>query len=118
MRYEVVPTSGTDYARVLFEQSSTSVIYYRSYNRVDDFLAYVGGLISSAIAIIFIMSFYNEFSYYISIGDKLFVHDKEKYINSGSYNILLFFCHCFVKFGNMFGCCKKGSVYNYVEAEE
>ena len=117
MRYDVIPSSGNDYARVLFEQSSTSVTYVRSYDRVDDFLSYVGGLISSAIAIIFIMSFYNEFSYYISIGDKLFIHDKDKFINSGGYNILLFICHSFVKFGNLFGCCKSGSIHDYVKAE-
>ena len=74
MSTDVVPSSGTTYARVLFEQATTSIKYIRSYDRIDDFLAYVGGLISSAIAVIFILSFYSEFCYYISVGQKLFTH--------------------------------------------
>lgn len=73
MRYDVQLGSGTNYARILFEQASTSIKYIRNYDRVDDFLSYVGGLISSAIAIIFVVSFYNEFCYYVSVGNKLFM---------------------------------------------
>ena len=75
MKYDVLPNSGTKYAKVVFEQSSTSVLYNRYYTRLDSFLAYVGGLIGSAIAFMFVVSFYNEISFYISVGNKLFLYD-------------------------------------------
>ena len=116
MRYDVQLGSGTNYARILFEQSSTSIKYIRNYDRVDDFLSYVGGLISSAIAIIFVVSFYNEFCYYVSVGNKLFVDEGEEKIDSDRYNLLYFFGHCLVKFGRVFGCCKGGGkVASYVD---
>ena len=118
MRYDVLPSSGTTYARILFEQASNSVDYIRTYNRIDDFLAYVGGLISSAIAVIFVMSFYSEFCYYISVANKLYVHDREKKIDSDGYHLLLFFGHCFAKIGRAFGCCKRGTIGEYADAEE
>jgi hypothetical protein len=105
MKYEVVPNSGTTYAQVYFEQSSTSVFYSRYYTRIDDFLAYVGGLISSAIAIMFVLTFYNEISYYLSVGNKLFLYDRDRKIRSEQFNLLKFIAFGLCKLGRVFGCC-------------
>ena len=114
MKYDVLPNSGTNYARILFEQSSTSVFYSRYYTRIDDFLAYVGGLISSAIAVMFILSFYNEICYYISIGSKLFLYDEHNRIRSSAFNLWKFVAFGLCKIGRLFGCCMTGEMGVYV----
>ena len=51
------------YAQIQFLRSSTSVTYHRSYNKVDQYLSYVGGLVGTVLGLFFLISFYNEITY-------------------------------------------------------
>ena len=50
--------TGQPYAVVTFRKSYESVIYKRSFNKVDTYFSYVGGLIGTIIGLIFIMGPY------------------------------------------------------------
>ena len=46
------------------------------FNKLDNYLSYVGGLIGTIIVIFITMSFYTEKAYEISIGKKLLLDDE------------------------------------------
>ena len=43
---------------VLFGKSPESTTYERSFNKIDAYFSYVGGLVGTIIGLIFIMEFY------------------------------------------------------------
>jgi len=57
---------------IKFRKGKTFTTYTRDYQRIDDFLAYVGGLISTVIGSLFIMGSYSELCYLISLEHKIY----------------------------------------------
>lgn len=56
----------------MFTKSSTSTIFTRSFNKVDDYFSYVGGLVGTVLLFFFILSGYSEKSYVIDIASEVF----------------------------------------------
>jgi hypothetical protein len=100
-----MPNPGSVYAEIDFEKSSVEVQYTRTFEKVDQFFAYVGGLIGTVLGFIFIMTAYNELCYYISVASKLFLLEKGKNISSDSFNLFKYFGYMLFKTFNIFGCC-------------
>ena len=48
----------SNFAELYFAKSSTITTYERSFNKVDAYFSYVGGLVGTIIGLIFIMEFY------------------------------------------------------------
>ena len=65
--------NNSKYAEINFLKSSVSTLFHREFNKVDTYFSYVGGLVGTMIALFFIMSFYTEKAYEISIARKLLV---------------------------------------------
>ena len=92
------------YATIVFSKVSTTVTHNRSFNKVDSFFSYVGGLIGTMIGLIFVFNFYNQAAYEISISHKLFRDGQGGSISSNSFNVVYFmlmgikrvlnFCKC------------------------
>lgn len=58
--------------QITFLKSSTSTIYTRSFNKIDDYFSYVGGLVGTVLLFFFILSGYSEKSYVIEIASQVF----------------------------------------------
>jgi len=50
-------------ARVSFRKSINSILYQRSFRRVDDALSYIGGLFGGLIMLMILMKKFNEYSF-------------------------------------------------------
>lgn len=61
--------------------------YQRNFNKLDAYFSYVGGLVGTIIGLIFIMSFYTEKAYEVSLAKKIFLDQDSKEIESKSFNI-------------------------------
>jgi len=57
--------SGDTYVKIVIEKSEKTKTYTRSFNKVDSFLSYIGGLIGTFISVCFIMNRYADISYSI-----------------------------------------------------
>jgi hypothetical protein len=55
------------YAQVSFSKSSSTTVYSRSFNKIDSFFSYIGGLLGSALAIFFLLKSYSEMSFLIEL---------------------------------------------------
>jgi hypothetical protein len=83
-------TPNKPFATVAFSKATTTVTYTRSFNKVDSYFSYVGGLIGTIIGLIFIFNFYTQTAFEISISHKLFRDENGENINSNSFNMLYF----------------------------
>ena len=91
---------------ITIDKGFTSATFTRTFQKIDEFFAYVGGLIGTILGLIFIMSFYNEISYSISIGSKLFTYNKDEIVSSDSFNMITFFGFAlYYPFNFLFGWC-------------
>ena len=66
------------YADIHLLKSSVSTLYQRHFNKVDTYFSYVGGLVGTFIALFFVMSFYTEKAFEISIAKKLLLDNDSK----------------------------------------
>ena len=78
-------------ARIIITKSPSKTTYERSFNKVDEYFSYVGGLIGTIIGFIFIMEFYTEMAYEVSIAKKIMVDNNQEEISSKSFNLFYYF---------------------------
>lgn len=84
-------TSGNKpYAEVVFTKNPETTTYTRSFNKVDTYFSYVGGLIGTIIGLIFILNSYTEMAYEISIARKLYLDKNGEEIKSADFNFLYY----------------------------
>ena len=69
-----MPTPGQYLAEIRFNKSPKIINYTRTFNTIDNYMSYVGGLIGTIFGLMFLLGKYNEKAYEISIAHKLF-HD-------------------------------------------
>lgn len=62
---KVVPVVNDNYAQFRFIKASSYRVYTRSFNKVNDFFSYVGGLISVIIVFFFFVGCYSAANYMI-----------------------------------------------------
>lgn len=65
-------SSNNQYAKIYLRKSSEKLDISRSYQKLDESLAYIGGLLGTVILLMAFMSIYSKFCYEIEFGDKLF----------------------------------------------
>jgi hypothetical protein len=63
------------FARVSLRKSMNSVVYERSFRRVDDTLSYIGGLFGGLIMLMIFIKKYNEYSFNLQLAEEM-VHRK------------------------------------------
>jgi hypothetical protein len=78
MNAKTKAVAGTQYASVVFDRSSLQTTYSRSFNKVDSYFSYVGGLVGTVLLLFFIMSSYSDMSFSIDLANELFqITEKE-----------------------------------------
>lgn len=78
------------YANIDFVKSSTQTVWVRSFNKVDTYFSYVGGLVGIIISLIFILNTFSERSYEISIASHLFLSPDSDPIPAKRYNFFYY----------------------------
>ena len=79
-------TSSGTYVRLTWYKSPMTMICHRSFNKVDEYLAYVGGLIGAMVALLFIMSNFSEKAYGVSIANSVYQSDDGKPVDSNRFH--------------------------------
>ena len=51
-------TNTKPFANVVFYKSPTTTTYTRSFNKIDSFFSYVGGIVGTIITVMFLSKFY------------------------------------------------------------
>jgi hypothetical protein len=104
--YHYVPSSTAQQplAEIRFNKADRKTQYQRSYNTVDEYLAYVGGLIGTIIGLMFVLGIYNQKAYEISLAHKLFKDNEHNNIESRSFNIGYFLLMFIKTVLNIFQC--------------
>ena len=69
-----VPVSGDIYVAINFQKSPDMATYTRTFQKIDDFLSYVGGLVGIIFGFIFILNSYSELCFELSLANVLFQH--------------------------------------------
>jgi hypothetical protein len=64
-------TASTVNAEILFKKAVQTTTYTRSFNRIDDYFSYVGGLVGTIIGLFFIMGPYTEKAFEVSLAKKV-----------------------------------------------
>lgn len=72
--------SKNEYAKIYLRKAGQKSAISRSYQKLDQTLSYIGGLLGTVILLMTFMSIYSKFCYEIEFGDKLF-----KKNHDGSY---------------------------------
>ena len=60
------------YVEAIIQKSPVTRTYSRNFNKIDNFLSYVGGMIGTILGFAFVLSFFSERAYEISIASQLF----------------------------------------------
>lgn len=90
-------TSKGVFAEINYQKSAIKLTYTRSFNKLDEYFAYVGGLIGTILGFIFLMNAYSERAYGVSIARELFLSDNGKPISSDGFHIGYLFSLAFMK---------------------
>ena len=63
---------------VYIVKGSVQTTFERGFNKIDAYFSYVGGLVGTILGLIFIMEFYTEKAYEISLARKLIIDNDRK----------------------------------------
>jgi hypothetical protein len=85
---QAIPIVNDVYAQISFTKAATFPVYTRSFSKVDDYLSYVGGLVSTVLLLFFILSAYSSFSYLLEIASKNLQVTAGRRVSAGSVNFL------------------------------
>lgn len=85
-----VPVSANTYVNIDFVKSGTFTVSSRSFNKIDAYFSYVGGLVGTIISLIFILNTFSERSFEISIASHLFVSPDAESIPAKKYNFFYY----------------------------
>ena len=101
---------GTDnvYAYIKYVRSAVDRTYERSFNKLDNYFSYVGGIIGTVLGIIFIMALFSEKAYSLSIASCLFSGEEGKSLNSSGFHIGFLLSSWIKGLTDKLGCCKGG----------
>ena len=73
--YDVVTTK---YASFFMMKSSTKTTYQRSFNKIDEFFSYVGGLIGTILGFMLFMKHFSLMAFELDIAQKFFKYKEEE----------------------------------------
>ena len=93
------------YVTIKLQKSPVKRHYFRSFNKVDAFLSYVGGIIGTIIGLLYIMYIYSRNAISISIGSKLFLSEDGEPISSTAFHIGYLLLIPFKRVLSYFNCC-------------
>ena len=92
------------YACFFLFKSPISQSIERRFEKIDEILAYIGGLFGTVAICLFIVSVYNGYSFEINLAGYLYKKDDPSSNTYKGYNFLYFLLHMFSNFLDNFNC--------------
>jgi hypothetical protein len=76
--FQTVPyqAAGDNYASFYLMKASSSTTYTRSFNKVDTFFSYVGGLVGTILGFMLFMGKFNSMAFVLDVSQSLFKYTK------------------------------------------
>lgn len=99
--------SSDTYVVINFQKSPDVVTHERSFQKVDDFLSYVGGMVGIIFGFVFVLSSYSELCFELSLANVIFRYPEEQKEQRQSFNFLVYMCYLGYRICKFFGCCLK-----------
>ena len=96
------------YLNIRFQKSPIQRTFKRSFNKIDTFFSYVGGIIGIFIALIALFVSYSDKAFAISVASQLFVSDTDEPISSSGFHMCYMPLMILRSFLNWLGACKDG----------
>lgn len=69
-------------------KSSKSTSYSRSFNKLDQFFSYVGGLVGTILGLMFIVASFTNMAYELELAGCISRYTEDKLNDFGSFNLL------------------------------
>lgn len=102
--YEVA--SDNRYAAFLVLKSSVQKTYTRSFNKVDQFFSYVGGLVGTILGLMLFMGNFTSMAFALDLSQMLFKYKEDEDANFKSFNLFTYIGLIPYKIGKCFKQCK------------
>ena len=83
-------------------KSSASTTYVRSFNKVDQFFSYVGGLVGTILGFMLFMSNFTSMAFTLDLSQSLFTYNDKDNTGFKSFSLLTYIGYLFYKFGVFF----------------
>ena len=83
--------------------------YHRSFNKIDEFFSYIGGLIGTILGFMLFMNNFSLMSFELDIAQRFFQYKKDENNDFSSFNIFSYFGYLVFKAGSFCGLCKNWS---------
>ena len=114
--FQVIPQtlnpSSNTYVQFRAMKSSTTTVYKRSFNKIDELFSYVGGLIGTILGFMLFMGNFTLMAFELDISAKFFKRGEDDNEDLSSFNIFSYFKYLLFKFGSFFGYCKNWKEMN------
>lgn len=82
-----------DYLKLYIRKSSLSLLYERSFRKIDDTLSYIGGLFSAIVTALILVQKFNEFSYELEIAQTLYHYSKHEPLRADNFHFPMFLAY-------------------------
>lgn len=83
-------------------KSSASTTYIRSFNKVDQFFSYVGGLVGTILGFMLFMGNFTSMAFTLDLSQSLFNYTDNDTNNFKNFNLLTYIGYIFYKLGAFF----------------
>jgi hypothetical protein len=102
--FQMIPYEylGGNYVTFNLMKSGTSTTYIRSFNKVDQFFSYVGGLVGTILGFMLFMGNFTSMAFTLDLSQSLFNYTDNDTNNFKNFNLLTYIGYIFYKLGAFF----------------
>lgn len=84
-------------------KSSKSTNYARSFNKLDAFFSYVGGLVGTILGLMFIVASFTSMAYELELAERICRFSEDKMNDFGCFSLLSYCAFVVYKIGKLCG---------------
>ena len=89
-----------------FMKSSSTSTYKRSFNKIDEFFSYVGGLIGTILGFMLFMSHFSLMAFELDLSQRLFKKKDGTRMDFSDFNVCTYFAYLAYRVGSLCGLCQ------------
>lgn len=103
------------YASFFFMKSAKSTTYVRSFNKLDTFFSYVGGLIGTILGLMFVVANFTSMAYELELAERLCRYTENKLNDFANFSLLTYCLFVIYSMGDMCGLGKGWKAMKQIE---
>ena len=94
------------YAVFEVAKSSSKVVFKRSFNKVDEFFAYVGGLIGTILGLMLFMGNFSLMSFELDVAQRFLRDGDGRRVDFSGFSVFSYFAYLLFRAGSLCGLCR------------